>query len=112
SKKEVISVNSSGKNVESLEKGISNATDILLEQGDTLRMGDYFVTYTGKRKEGHDVIFSVLFMSKDSTTRKYTPQFTLNPLIKTNPQMGNSNSAEPSTKHFFNKDIYTHIMLA
>ena len=112
STKQVISVNTSGKNVESLEKGISNSTDILLEQGDTLRMGDYFVTYTGKRKEGQAVIFSVLFLSKDSATRKYTQQFILNPLIRINqnPEMGNS--AEPSTKHFFNKDIYTHIMFA
>lgn len=110
STKEVISVNTSGKNVESLGKDISNATDILLEQGDTLRMGNYFVTYTGKRKEGHDILFSVLFLSKDSTTKKYTEQFTLNPLIQLNPQMGNV--AEPSTKHFINKDIYTHIMFA
>ncbi len=110
SKKEIISVNSSGKNVESLGKGISNATDILMEQGDTLRMGDYFVTYTGKRKEGHDVLYSVLFLDKDPSTKKYTPQFTLTPLIQINPQMGNV--AEPSTKHFVNKDIYTHIMFA
>ncbi len=110
STKQVISVNTSGKNVESLGKDISNATDILLEQGDTLRMGDYFVTYTGKRKEGHNVLFSVQFFSKDSATKKYTPQFTLNPLIQINPQMGNV--AEPSTKHFLHKDIYTHIMFA
>ena len=110
STKQIISVNTSGKNVESLEKGISNATDILLEQGDTLRMGDYFVTYTGKRKEGHNVLYSVLFLNKDSATKKYVEQFTLNPLIQINPQMGNV--AEPSTKHFINKDIYTHIMFA
>lgn len=110
SKKEVISVNTSGKNVESLSKDISNATDILLEQGDTLRMGNYFVTYAGKRKEGHNVLFSVQFFSKDSATKKYTPAFTLNPLIQLNPQMGNV--AEPSTEHFWNKDIYTHIMFA
>ena len=103
-------MNTSGKNVESLGKDISNATDILLEQGDTLRMGDYFVTYTGKRKEGHNVLFSVLFLSKDSASKKYTEQFTLNPLIQINPMMGNV--AEPSTKHFIHKDIYTHIMFA
>lgn len=110
SKKQVISINTSGKNVESLGKDISNATDILLEQGDTLRMGDYFVTYTGKRKEGNDILFSVLFLHKDTSTRKYVPEFTLNPLIQLNPQMGNV--AEPSTKHFINKDIYTHITFA
>lgn len=109
STKQVISVNTSGKNVESLGKDISNSTDILLEQGDTLRMGDYFVTYTGKRKEGHDFLFSVLFLSKDSATKKYTPQFTLYPIIQINPLMGNV--AEPSTRHFLTKDIYTHIIV-
>jgi len=110
SKKEFISVNTSGKNVESLGKDISNATDILLEQGDTLRMGNYFVTYTGKRKDGNNVLYSVLFLSKDSATKKYTQAFTLTPLIQINQQMGNV--AEPSTKHFINRDIYTHIMFA
>lgn len=110
STKQVISVNTSGKNVESLGKGISNATDILLEQGDTLRMGNYYVTYTGKRKEGNDVLYSVAFMSRDTDTKKYTPEFVLNPLIQINQQMGNV--AEPSTKHFINRDIYTHILFA
>ncbi len=109
STKQIISVNTSGKNVESIAKDISNATDILLEQGDTLRMGDYFVTYAGKRKEGKNIFFSVQFFSKDSATKKLTPQFTLHPIIQVNPQMG-GNIAEPSTKHFLNKDIYTHIM--
>jgi len=108
STKQVISVNNSGRNIQSIANGLSDATDILLEQGDTLRMGDYFVTYTGKRKEGHNILFSVLFLSKDSATKKYTQQFTLNPLIQINQQMGNV--AEPSTRHFINKDIYTHIM--
>jgi cytochrome c-type biogenesis protein CcmF len=36
--------------------------------------------------------------------------FTLYPTIQTNPRMGNV--SEPSTRHFWNKDIYTHITYA
>ncbi len=110
SKKEVISVNSSGIDVGTKGKDFSNSTDILLNKGDTLRMGEYFVTYTGKERVGHDILFAVEFLHKDSSTKKYSSDFTLHPIIQINPQMGNV--AEPSTRHFFTKDIYTHIMAA
>jgi len=110
SKEKVISENTSGKSVESLGKDYSNATNILIARGDTLRMGDYFVTYAGKEKKGHDIVYHVQYFEKDSATHKYTLQFTLNPLIQINPQMGNV--AEPSTHHFLTKDIYTHIKYA
>jgi cytochrome c-type biogenesis protein CcmF len=110
SKEQIISQNTSGKNIEGLGKNMSNATNILLTQGDTLKMGDYFVTYTGKEQKGHDVIFHIQYFEKDSTTHKCTYAFTLNPIVQLNPQMGNV--AEPSTHHFLTKDIYTHIQYA
>ena len=110
SKEQIISQNTSGKNIESLGKDYSNATNILLTVGDTLKMGDYYVTYSGKEKKGHDVLFHIQYFSKDSATHKNTLQFTLNPIVQINPQMGNV--PEPSTHHFINKDIYTHITYA
>jgi len=110
SREQVISVNTSGKSVEALGKDFSNATNLLVAKGDTVRMGDYFVTYAGKEKKGHDIIYHVQYFSKDSITHKYTLEFTLDPLIQLNPQMGNV--AEPSTHHFLTKDIYTHIKYA
>ncbi len=110
SKEEIISVNTSKKSVESMGKNYSDATNILLTQGDTLRMGDYFVTYTGKEQKGKDILYSIEYMAKDSQTHKYSQLFTLHPLIQLNPQMGNV--AEPSTKHFLSRDIYTQITFA
>jgi cytochrome c-type biogenesis protein CcmF len=107
SQKQVISVNTSGKSVESLGKDYSNATNILLTQGDTLRMGNYFVTYLGKEQIGVNIFYSVEYMSKNEQTNKYTHEFTLHPIVQLNQQMGNV--AEPSTKHFLTEDIYTHI---
>jgi cytochrome c-type biogenesis protein CcmF len=110
SQKQIISVNTSGKSVESLGKDYSNATNILLTQGDTLHMGNYYVTYTGKEKVGHNILYAIQYMSKNEQTNKYTLEFTLHPLIQLNPQMGNV--PEPSTKHFLTEDIYTHITFA
>lgn len=110
SKKQVISVNTSKKSVKSIDESFSDATNLRMDQGDTLKMGDYYVTYVGKHKEGKNILYAIDYLNKDEQTKKYTLDFTLHPLIQLNPQMGNV--AEPSTKHFLNKDIYTHITYA
>ncbi len=107
---QVISQNSSGKNVESLGKDFSNATNILLTKGDTLSMSDYYVTYTGKHKVGHNMIFTIQYLKKDGHSGKYIPEFELTPIVQLNERMGNV--AEPSTHHTLTKDIYTHITFA
>ncbi|MCW3101796.1 MAG: cytochrome c biosis factor [Bacteroidetes bacterium] len=108
SKKEVISRNTSGKSVENLIENMSNNDNILLTQGDTLPMGNYYVAYTGKRFEGINVYFDVDYLTKQNNT--YTKEFTLSPLVQTNPRMGNV--AEPDTRHFLTYDIYTHVAYA
>jgi cytochrome c-type biogenesis protein CcmF len=109
SKKEVISKNTSGKDIKSLGEKISNNENILLTQGDTLPMGKYQVTYVGKRFEGINVFFDVDYFSrsKDGILQK---EFTLSPRVQTNPQMGNV--AEPDTRHFPTFDVYTHVTFA
>ena len=108
SKKEVISRNTSGKSIENLVEKMSNNDNILLTQGDTLPMGNYYVAYTGKRFEGINVYFDVDYLTKENNT--YTKEFTLSPLVQTNPRMGNV--AEPDTRHFLTYDIYTHVAYA
>lgn len=110
SKEQIISQNTSGKSIDALGKNISNATNILLTQGDTLKMAEYYVTYASKEKIGHNVVYHIQYFSKDSATHKYIPEFELTPIIQLNPQMGDV--AEPSTRHFLTKDIYTHITYA
>lgn len=107
--KKIISQNTSGQSVEALGKDFSNATNIMLTQNDTLMMGDYFVTYKGKKKEGENIYFEVEYLSK-LPDGSYKHEFTLHPLVQTNPRMGNV--AEPDTRHFLHKDIYTHITFA
>lgn len=108
SKKDVISQNTSGKSVEGLGEKFKNRDNILLTQGDTLPMGPYYVTYKGKRHEGINIYFDVDYFTKENG--KYIPEFSLAPLIQTNPRMGNV--AEPDTRHFLTFDVYTHITYA
>lgn len=110
SKTQVISMNTSGTDVESLgsEGDFSNRENILMMKNDTLRMADYFVTYTGKKKEGVNVFYQVDYLTKFESG--YNLEFSLYPRVQTNPRMGNI--AEPDTKHFLHKDIYSFVTYA
>lgn len=110
SKTQTISMNTSGTDVESLgEDGdFSNRENILMMKNDTLRMADYFVTYVGKRKEGVNVFYQVDYLTK--TVSGYKLEFSLYPRVQTNPRMGNV--AEPDTRHFLHKDIYSFVTYA
>ena len=109
SKKEVISQNTSGKDVAQLGKSYSNNDNILLTQGDTLKMGKYLVTYVRKRHEGINIYFDVDYFTQDENGN-LVKEFSLAPLLQTNPRMGNV--AEPDTRHFLTYDVYTHITFA
>lgn len=105
---EKISINQKG-DVEIFGKDFSNRDNILLQLNDTVRMGDYYVVYKNKRKEGINLYYDVEYFKKDNAGN-YSTQFTLSPRIQLNARMGNV--AEPDTRHFFSKDIYTHITFA
>ena len=109
SKSEVISRNSSGLDVSKLGKDFNNAENILLRIGDTLKMGPYYVAFKGKTQEGLNHYFQVDYFSKQENG-KLKFEFALKPFVQTNPKMGNA--AEPDTRHYWNKDVYTHITYA
>ncbi|HET6245043.1 MAG: cytochrome c biogenesis protein CcsA [Bacteroidetes bacterium] len=109
SKSTIISTNTSGIDIKSLGDSFSNQDNIMLVKGDTLRMGNYFVIYKGKKTEGINIHYEVEYLTKDKEDN-YTSEFTLFPLIQTNPRMGNV--AEPDTRHFLSFDVYTHITYA
>ncbi|MBL4652548.1 MAG: cytochrome c biogenesis protein CcsA [Flavobacteriales bacterium] len=107
SKSIVISENNSTVDLASLGE-LKNNENILLYQNDTVQLHDYYVTFTGKRKEGVNIFYNVEYMKKVGD--KFVTEFTLSPRIQLNPQMGNV--AEPDTRHFWYKDIYTHVTYA
>ncbi|MBA2613722.1 MAG: cytochrome c biogenesis protein CcsA [Bacteroidetes bacterium] len=109
SKKVTLAKNTADKKLTALGKDFDDRESILLTQGDTLPMGPYLVTYKGKKREGINVYFTVEYfkLNKDN---KPEFDFTLTPHIQDNPRMGQA--AEPDTKHYLDRDIYTHITAA
>ncbi len=108
SKKVTLSKNTSQKSVSSLGKEFSDKKSILLIEGDTLPMGPYFVTYSGKEKTGVNMHFKVEYFLREANG--FSKQFALFPRVQMNERMGNT--AEPDTRHFLSHDIYTHIASA
>jgi cytochrome c-type biogenesis protein CcmF len=109
SKKQTISQNTSQKNVASLGENFSAKKSLVLTKGDTLPMGNYLVTYTGKERKGIDVFFHMDYFKKDKDG-KLVKAFHLSPMVQDNPRMGQASN--PDTKHFIGSDIYTHITYA
>ena len=106
SKRQTLSVNTSNKNVESLGKSFSAQKSLLLTLGDTLPMGNYMVTYTGRERIGIDVYYHTDYFTKGKNGQ-LEKSFSLTPMIQDNPRMGTASN--PDTKHFLSNDIYTHI---
>jgi cytochrome c-type biogenesis protein CcmF len=109
SQSKIISTNTSLYDISILGEDYSNNENILLMQNDTLIMGEYFVVYKGKEAEGHYVHYEVEYLTPNNEGQ-LEHAFTLYPYLQLNPRMGNV--AEPYTKHWAHKDLYTHITYA
>jgi cytochrome c-type biogenesis protein CcmF len=160
SQKNIISKNQIG-DISTLNEELNNREDLLIMEGDTLNIGEYFVSYRDRYTEGIHVKFRMDYFDKEP--RVYEPgevvffdgmvfealedheaseqftddmedhwmfipfpnerqaktariwesgvpgekQFTLEPRIQLNEQMGNA--PEPDTRHWLHRDLYTHI---
>lgn len=103
--KKVISENSASIiKLDRLNEDFQNNENILLHKGDTIPMGDFIVAYQRDSIIDKNVYFVVDYYKPDNG--KLVHQFELSPKIQTNPRFGNV--AEPSTKHYWNYDIYTY----
>lgn len=159
-----VSRNANGMDLRFLNEGFSNNTDLLIYRGDTVRMGEHYVTFDGKRQEGVNLYFGMsylepvpqayqrgdtvkvrgtLFVAREdhmasdrfledqpkywepierharrdlwnardwAATRPGKHQFGLEPFVQLNPRFGNV--AEPSTRHWLHRDLYTHVRYA
>jgi len=105
SRKQIISQN---MKMVDLGKEFPNRENIMIEQqSDTLPMGEYWVVYKGKEKQGVNIHYTIEYFKMDPATGIKEKQFELKPVIQLNDRMGNV--AEPATKHFLSRDIYTHL---
>ncbi len=89
------------------KKGIAfNRENRILYKKNQIEIGDYYANYSKKivgiGKDSIDKYFQILFVDKKSKD-----SFWLTPKTQNNPKMGLI--AEPSTKHYISKDIFTHV---
>jgi cytochrome c-type biogenesis protein CcmF len=93
-----------------LHKDFPANEHILLPLRDTVSMHPYWVEWTGERREGHFLIYDVNFYGTNPDQTPGEKLFSLGPYIQLNPRMGNVR--EPSTKHYWDRDIYTYVSFA
>jgi len=93
------------------EKAVKfNRENVILYQKRPIQLGEFTASYQdviqGKGNDTIDKYFRVFFarLNKDGTI---ADSFTLYPKTQNNPKMGLL--AEPSTRHFINRDIFTHV---
>ena len=92
-----------------IAKDFPSNENILLEKGDTTKMGNYHVLYKSDTLLGINKTYEVEYFNllEDSS---FDYQFTLYPFIQMNEIMGNV--AEPATQHFALYDVYSHLTYA
>lgn len=110
SRKQVISRNVTNQDLTKIDSAMSNESNILITQGDTLPMGNYYVTFVGREKKGIYIHFNVDYYERNPQTNKLDYKFRLSPMVQLNKIMGNA--FEPDTKHYLHKDVYTHVVQA
>lgn len=107
--KKIISKNQSPVNINFENNTNANQENVMLMKGDTVLMDPYYITYRERRFEDPHVYFDMDYL-KVNSNGEYEKQFTLSPFVQLNQQMGNV--PEPSTQHFWDEDIFTHITYA
>jgi cytochrome c-type biogenesis protein CcmF len=110
SKKQTISRNTSTVDITAMDENGSNEENIYLRRGELLSMDPYMIRYTGREYKIKDgtpyVYFNVDYLKRDESGQ-LEKAFTLRPFIQINERMGNA--AEPDTKHYLHKDVYSFI---
>jgi len=101
----VISVNSTVDFGDAMDEK-SQRENILLRKQQPVIMHDYQVTYFGDSVSGPDIFYKVHYLRKDESG-KVIEEFVLHPNAQINPKMGLI--ANPDTRHYWTKDIYTHV---
>jgi cytochrome c-type biogenesis protein CcmF len=108
-----ISVNQNQMDLKVLDENFLNSENVMLRKGDTVAMGDYFISYESKHQEDVNLYYKINYFEQAKKDESVVPGkkiFSLYPFIQLNEQFGNV--SEPGTKHYISHDIFTHIKWA
>lgn len=115
-KKEVISLNTLGGilplgKTDMREAIKESQENVMLYEGVPVAMSEYWATYKGDSVSDSDprTFYRVLFERRDSLTNKVVEAFTLYPDVFLNPKGQQGISPNPSSKHYWNRDIFTYV---
>ena len=114
--KEVISYNTLGVMMD-FGKGTDAANakesreNTILYRNIPVAMGDYFVTYQGDSTSSSDprTFYKVRYEKPDPKTNEIKESFTLYPDAFVNPKGQQGLIANPASKHYLHKDIFTYV---
>lgn len=113
--KEVVSYNTLGIVIpysdDKMENVKESMENVILYKNVTMPMGQYDITYLGDSIPENDprTFYKVLYEQRDSTTGKIVESFTLYPNAFVNPKGEGGMSANPDSKHYLTKDIFTYV---
>jgi len=114
--KEVISFNTLGVTMDfgkktAAENAKESRENVLLFRNTPVMMGDYVVTYQGDSLSATDprTFYKVNYVRADSATGKVREEFTLYPDAFVNPKGQQGLIANPASKHYLEKDIFTYV---
>lgn len=117
--KEVISFNTYGKvwdfgKKTASENARESRENTILYRDMPLAIGEYVVTFKGDSTSTTDprTFYKVLYEKRDSATKELKESFTLYPDAFINPKGQQGLVANPSSKHYLHKDIFTYISAA
>ena len=106
-KQEPISINKKGIKYGEGFDAESTVQNILLMKDIPEFMDQYIVTYQGDSTKGVDIYYKVKYEKVNPETGETKKPFYLYPNVQRNEQMGNV--ANPDTRHYWNKDVFTHV---
>ncbi len=114
--KEVISYNTLGVTMNfgkktAAENAKESQENVLLFRNTAVAMGAYSVRYKGDSTSATDprTFYKVAYERTDSATGKVLEAFTLYPDAFINPKGQQGLIANPASKHYLNKDIFTYV---
>lgn len=110
--KQTISLNTEGFDVVKMENAREQYENKTLFIGMPAKMLDYQVEYLGDSSDGKHVYFKVNYKRTDSATGNVKEDFNLYPYVIYNEKQGKYEAPSPDTKHYWSKDVFTHITSA
>lgn len=114
--KDVISLNTTGVDIDLGKKDLKerlkdSRENVLMFRNTKVAMGNFYATYLGDSTSPTDArtFYRVAFERIDPKTKAVTEKFMLYPDAFVNPKGQEGMSSNPSTHHYFNRDIFTYV---